>query len=475
MTNVLTTACATQMVSISLDYKFLYMETGRILIVDDNKTLLNALDLALQPEFESVICLSNPKQLPFILQTEIIDVILLDMNFVAGINSGNEGIFWLGEIKKQKPGIQVIMITAFGDVELAVKALKMGATDFVLKPWNNSKLMETIMGAIQIKRSQEKINRLKLENSDLSTGNSKEIEMLGHSTAMQRILKVIDKVAKTNANVLITGENGTGKELIARSIHSKSLRALQPMVVVDMGAITETLFESELFGHVRGAFTDAKTARDGKIRIADKSTLFLDEIGNLSLPLQAKLLACLENRQVIPVGANHPIGVDIRLICATNCNLDQMVADGRFREDLLFRVNTIRIEAPPLRYREEDIILLANYFLKFYSEKYQKPGLILSGKAKEKFRQYHWPGNVRELQHAIEKAVILSEGEILLPDEFHFRPAAEREDSRSTLEEMEKAMIEQVLAENGGNMSAAAAKLGITRQTLYNKAKKYGF
>lgn len=451
------------------------METGRILIVDDNKTLLNALELALQPDFETVTCLSNPKQLPFILQTEKVDVILLDMNFVAGINSGNEGIFWLGEIKKLRPEVQVIMITAFGDVELAVKALKMGASDFVLKPWNNARLLETIKAALRIKKSQEKINRVREESGISSGDHSKEIEMLGNSTAMQRIFKLIDKVAPTNANVLITGENGTGKELIARAIHRKSSRASQQMVGVDMGAITETLFESELFGHVKGAFTDAKTARDGKIKIADKSTLFLDEIGNLSLPLQAKLLVCLENRQVIPVGANHPIPVDIRLICATNCNLDQMVANGSFREDLLFRVNTIRIEAPPLRDREEDIILLANYFLNYYTGKYNKSKLILSGKAKEKFRQYQWPGNVRELRHAMEKAVILSDSETLLPEDFHFRPTAERDDSRSTLEDMEKAMVEQALAENGGNMSAAAAKLGISRQTLYNKAKKYGF
>ena len=451
------------------------MEMGHILIVDDNKTLLNALEMALQPDFESVTSLSNPKQLPFILQTERVDVILLDMNFVAGINSGNEGIFWLGEIKKIRPDVQVVMITAFGDVELAVKALKMGAADFVLKPWNNTRLLETIKAAIRIKKSQEKINHLKHADWAGSKNHLKDNEMLGQSSVMQRILKVIEKVAPTNATVLITGENGTGKELIARSIHRKSLRASQQMVGVDMGAITETLFESELFGHVRGAFTDAKTARDGKIKIADKSTLFLDEIGNLSLPLQAKLLACLENRQVTPVGANHPIEVDIRLICATNCNLDQMVADGRFREDLLFRVNTIRIEAPPLRDREEDIILLANYFLKHYSEKYQKSNLILSGKTKEKFRQYYWPGNVRELRHAMEKAVILAEAEVLQPYDFHFRPTAEREESRTTLEDMERAMIEQALADNGGNMSTAAIKLGITRQTLYNKSKKYGF
>ncbi len=451
------------------------METGRILIVDDNKTLLNALELALQPDFESVTCLSNPKQLPFILQTEKIDVILLDMNFVAGINSGNEGIFWLSEIKKLKPEIQVIMMTAFGDVELAVKALKMGASDFVLKPWNNVRLLETIKAAARIKISLEKINRLKGESGITSNDHLKVAEMLGDSPVMKRILKIIDKVAPTNANVLITGENGTGKELIARAIHCKSLRASQQMVGVDMGAITETLFESELFGHVRGAFTDAKTARDGKIKIADQSTLFLDEIGNLSLPLQAKLLSCLENRQIVPVGANHPIPVDIRLICATNCDIDLMVAEGRFREDLLFRVNTIRIEAPPLRDREEDIILLANHFLNYYSKYYHKAKLILSGKAKEKFRHYHWPGNVRELRHAMEKAVILSETEILQPEDFHFRPTAERDDSRNTLEDMEKVMIEQALAENGGNMSAAAIKLGITRQTLYNKAKKYGF
>ena len=448
------------------------MAIGRVLVVDDNKSLLSALELVLQPEFESVTCIPNPKQLPFYLQTGKIDVILLDMNFMAGINSGNEGIFWLNEIKKSKPDVQVVMITAFGDVDLAVKALKLGACDFVLKPWENSRLIETIKAAVYQKKSNEKLGKGRDEgiHADVKGGQ----EMLGHSQAMQQVFKLIGKVAPTQANVLITGENGTGKELIAREIHRKSLRSGLPMVGVDMGAITETLFESELFGHVKGAFTDAKSAREGKIKSADKSTLFLDEIGNLTLPLQAKLLAVLENRQVTPVGANHPVPVDIRLICATNCHLDQMVAEGRFREDLLFRINTIRIEAPALRERDEDIILLANYFLKIYGEKYGKPNLLLSGKSKEKFRHYQWPGNVRELRHAMEKAVILADSEVLQPDDFHFRPSSEREEIPTTLEDMEKSMIEQALEESGGNMSNAAIRLGLTRQTLYNKAKKYG-
>ncbi|GET32691.1 sigma-54-dependent Fis family transcriptional regulator [Prolixibacter bellariivorans] len=449
------------------------MTSGNILIVDDNRTVLRALELVLQPEFSKVSTLSNPNRLPFFLQTNSVDVILLDMNFVAGVNTGNEGIFWLTEIKKMKPDIPVVMITAFGDVDLAVKALKMGASDFVLKPWDNNRLIDTLKSAVRVRQSQEKLGKSagKTEKSDHKEDN---VELLGQSSAMKYVFRLIEKVAPTKANVLITGENGTGKELVAQAIHRHSERANKPLVSVDMGAISETLFESELFGHVKGAFTDARVDREGKIIIANGGTLFLDEIGNLSLPLQAKLLAVLENRQVIPVGANRPVSVDIRLICATNCNLEAMVEEGKFREDLLFRMNTIRIEAPPLREREEDIVLLAKHFLEFYGEKYHKQHLTLSGMAREKIRRYSWPGNVRELRHAIEKAVILADGEVLQPEDFHFRPVIEQEEAPTTLEEMERSMIEQALEESGGNMSSAATRLGITRQTLYNKVKKYG-
>jgi DNA-binding NtrC family response regulator len=291
---------------------------------------------------------------------------------------------------------------------------------------------------------------------------------------MRGVRRVIEKVAVTDANVLITGENGTGKELVARQLHSLSERANRILVSVDMGAVSETLFESELFGHKKGAFTDARTDREGKISAADGGTLFLDEIGNLSLPLQAKLLAVLENREVVPVGANKPIQINIRLICATNMDLEQMVRDGLFREDLLFRINTIRIEAPPLRDREEDIVLLARNFLNYYSKKYKKEGMSLSGRASEKLRRYAWPGNVRELRHAIEKAVILTDNRTLQPEDFYFRPTQGSEEPPATLEEMERSMIENALQECDNNISAAAGKLGITRQTLYNKAKKYG-
>lgn len=448
------------------------MTEGNILIVDDNRTVLRALEFALQPEFSSVTSFSNPNRIPNYLQTANVDAVLLDMNFIAGINSGNEGLFWLSEIKKYAPDVQVIMITAYGDVDLAVKALKQGASDFVLKPWDNTRLIETLMSAVRMKQSHEELNgKAEQEDSTKSTG---EVEFIGKSTVMRHVTRVIEKVAVTDANILITGENGTGKELIAQQLHNLSGRSDKVLASVDMGAVSETLFESELFGHKKGSFTDAITDREGKISVADGGTLFLDEIGNLSLPLQAKLLAVLENRQVVPVGANKPIEIDIRLICATNMDLDQMVDDGLFREDLLFRINTIRIEAPPLRDREEDIVLLAKSFLSHYAEKYQKEQLSISEPACDKLLHYLWPGNVRELRHAIEKAVILSDNETLQPEDFNFRPTQDSEETPATLEEMERSMIENALLENENNISAAAIKLGITRQTLYNKVKKYG-
>jgi DNA-binding NtrC family response regulator len=449
------------------------MTEGKILIVDDNRTVLRALELALQPEFSSITTFSNPNRLPFFLQSEKVDAILLDMNFIAGVNSGNEGLFWLGEIKKHAPDVQVIMITAYGDVDLAVKALKQGASDFVLKPWDNARLIETLKSAIRFKQSHEKHN-IKTKPDEIASKSAEKVNFIGSSTVMRDVSRVIEKVAVTDANVLITGENGTGKELIAQQLHKLSGRTDKVMVSVDMGAISETLFESELFGHVKGAFTDARTDREGKISAANSGTLFLDEIGNLSLPLQAKLLAVLENRRVIPVGANKPIIIDIRLICATNMDLEQMVGDGLFREDLLFRINTIRIEAPPLRDREEDIVLLARNFLNYYGKKYKKDGLSVSGRACEKLRRYFWPGNVRELRHAMEKAVILSDNKILQPEDFHFRPTQDSEETPATLEDMERTMIEKALKESDNNISAAAGKLGITRQTLYNKVKKHG-
>lgn len=453
------------------------MKDSRILIIDDNKSILSAIELLLKGLCTQVITLSGPQNLMDTLRKNPIDVILLDMNFSAGINSGNEGLYWLQQILAYDSRISIVMITAYGDVELAVKAVKLGAVDFVLKPWDNEKLITTIQSAYLLNRSKKEVDKLKLkEKSLIAELNRNENQVIGSSEAMISLMKTVDKVAKTNANILITGENGTGKEVVAREIHQRSERVNQAMVTVDLGAITETLFESELFGHKKGAFTDAQTDRTGKIETASGGTLFLDEIGNLSLPLQAKLLSALQNRTITRVGDNRPIPVDIRLICATNCNLVQLVAEGKFREDLLYRINTIHIEIPPLRERQKDIKELADFFLKRYSKKYNRDGLIISREAIDKLSAYPWPGNVRELQHAIEKAVILSEQDNLLPSDFMFKneTISEANQLNGTLEDMEKTLIKNAIEKCDGNLSAVALQLGITRQTLYNKIKKYG-
>ena len=453
------------------------MFQGKILIVDDNKSVLTALDILLSVEYEMVHCISNPNLILSELRNHDYNLVLLDMNFNAGVNTGNEGIYWLERIHEVNPEISVVLMTAYGDVELAVKALKLGAVDFVLKPWDNAKMLATVRSAIQLNMSRKEVNQLKNKAVHL-TGelNRDQRYLIGSSPQLTKVLNMVRKVAKTNTNVLITGETGTGKELVAREIHRLSDRSNEVLVTVDMGAISETLFESELFGHVKGAFTDARENRPGKFEIADKGTLFLDEIGNLSFQLQAKLLTVLQNREVVRVGSNRPIPVDIRLICATNRNLHQMVADGLFREDLLYRINTIQIEVPPLRERGEDISVLTDFFLKKFAHKYNKPGLKINQQALDKLLKYAWPGNVRELQHTIEKAVILSEGNILKPDDFYFRTGlmASSTETDLNLEEMEKRLILNAISKSGNNMSAAAELLGITRQTLYNKLKKYG-
>jgi DNA-binding NtrC family response regulator len=453
------------------------MKSANILIVDDNKSILSALELLLKGRCGKIKTLISPNMLLSELQRENYDVLLLDMNFSAGINTGNEGIYWLQRVLEIEPGISVVMITAYGDVELAVKAVRMGASDFVLKPWENEKMLATIESAWRLNQSRREVKKLKLKEKELiaeinKTGHS----MIGSSVAWKQVMNVVSKVAATQANVLITGENGTGKELVAREIHRLSARSEKVMVTVDMGSITETLFESELFGHKKGAFTDARTDRVGKIETAHEGTLFLDELGNLPLPLQSKLLSVLENRTVTRVGDNEPIPVDIRLICATNCNLLQKVANGKFREDLLYRINTIHVELPPLRSRASDIPELVLFFLKKYSEKYNKPGLKISEQASKKLLEYSWPGNVRELQHAIEKAVILADELMLSPADFLFRSQEATLPSSSglTLEEMEKKLIAEAILNNEGNLTSVALQLGITRQTLYNKIKRYG-
>lgn len=447
-----------------------------ILVVDDNKSILSALEILLTQEFGDITAISNPNLIPGELNKKEYNLVILDMNFSAGVNTGNEGIFWLGKIREINPDISVVMITAYGDIEVAVKALKAGACDFVLKPWDNDKLIATIKLAVQLNLSRKEVSHLKEREAglrkELKRGQS---SIIGSSVQMQNVLKLVKKVATTDANVLITGENGTGKELIAQEIHKLSGRSNELIVSVDMGAIPESLFESELFGHVKGAFTDARENRQGKFEIADKGTLFLDEIGNLSFHLQSKLLAALENRQVTRVGSNKPIPVDIRLISATNRNVEAMVSDGLFREDLLYRINTIYINMPPLRERGNDVVLLTEYFLRKYTQKYGKPDLKISKLAIDRLSEYSWPGNIRELQNTIEKAVILCDDNIIRPDDLYLRPAIQSVSSSfSTLGEMEEKMIKQAIDNNNGNLTAAATQLGITRQTLYNKLRKTG-
>lgn len=450
------------------------MKNSRILIIDDNRSVLSALELLLQPLCAEVVTSTTPNRIPFLLGTKHFDTILLDMNFSAGINSGNEGLYWLKRILTADANNAVIMITAYGDVELAVRAVKEGAVDFVLKPWENRKLLTTIQAAIRLHNSRKEVKSLKEKEQHLKEAvNREKSVIIGTSPRFRQTLEIVAKVAKTDANVLITGENGTGKEVIARELHRQSLRCNEVMVSVDMGSLSETLFESELFGHVKGAFTDAKEERDGKFEIAKGSTLFLDEIANLTLPLQAKLLAALQNREIVKVGSNKKIPIDIRLVCATNSHLPTLVREGKFREDLLYRINTIHVEVPPLRERTEDIPLLVDYFLDLYCAKYKKPLLKPDSEVIEKMQRYSWPGNIRELQHSIEKAVILSDDNTLTSNGFFFSESPVRTPAVQTLEEMERQMIAASIRQNDGNLTAVAAQLGITRQTLYNKIKKY--
>ena len=452
------------------------MGKGTLLIVDDNREVLNALAGITRPEFEKVITLNDPNRINETLRTSDVDIVMLDMNFRAGVHNGNEGIFWMREIFRYDADISIIVVTASGDIELAVKAIKEGAVDFILMPWDDTKLLATVNAAWQLRISRLEASDLKRDNQQLKKEINRGGEKIvrGASPTMINVMNIVRKVAGTDANVLITGENGTGKEVVAREIHDLSGRAGELMVSVDMGSVTETLFESELFGHVKGAFTDAREDRKGKFEAAHRSTLFLDEIGNLSLTAQAKLLSVLQNRYIVRVGSNKPIPIDIRLICATNCDLMQMVREGRFREDLLYRINTILIEVPPLRDRVDDIPILAGYFLKINSDKYNKGGMKFSTHALEKLANHSWPGNVRELQHAVEKAVILSDSSILKPSDFAFSIAPRSfMPHEMTLEEMERKMITDSLRRYNSNISIVSDKLGVTRQTLYNKMKKY--
>ena len=445
---------------------------GTILVVDDNKGILTAVQMLLGTCFEKVITISTPNKIKATLHDENIDVVLLDMNFSAGINTGNEGLFWLSEIKKEDASIQVVLFTAYADIDLAVRGIKEGAADFVVKPWDNAKLLETLKTAYNIRTANRK--GISIATDKLVV--SKESGMFwGESNAMQQLRSLIEKVARTDANIVVTGENGTGKEMLAREIHLLSNRKKETLVPVDMGAITETLFESELFGHVKGAFTDARADRPGKFEVANKGTLFLDEIGNLSYHLQAKLLTALQRRSIVRVGSNTPIPVNIRLICATNRDLQEMVQKGDFREDLLYRINTIHVEIPPLRERPEDIVPLTEIFLSKYTKIYGKTAMCLSLDAKEKLKAQPWFGNIRELEHTIEKAVIIAERSVLDGNDFDFPRAKKKPVTKeaTTLEEMEYNMIKNAMDKYSGNLSLVASQLGISRQTLYNKIKRY--
>jgi DNA-binding NtrC family response regulator len=452
------------------------MMKGTILIVDEDRRILNTLEKIMLNEFCKVFTLTDPNRINEILRKNEVDIVMLDMNFNSGIHNGNEGLFWMREIFTYDRNICIIIVTASGDIELAVRAIKEGAVDFILKPWDNTKLLATVNVAWQLRLSRLEATTLKKDNQllkkEINKGGAKII--LGASPTMIKVMNIVRKVAGTDANVLITGENGTGKELVAREIHNQSKRSGELMVSVDMGSISETLFESELFGHVKGAFTDAREDRNGKFEIAHGGTLFLDEIGNLSLRSQAKLLSVLQNRYVVRVGSNKHIPIDIRLICATNFDLMQMVNEGKFRVDLLYRINTILIEVPPLRDRVDDIPVLANYFLRVDSDRYGKGAMKISTHALEKLANHNWPGNIRELQHSIEKAVIMSDAHVLKPSDFVFQASPRSVvQAEISLEEMEKRVIFESMKKHASNMSIVAEKLGITRQTLYNKKRKY--
>ena len=448
---------------------------GKLLIIDDDQQILESLVLLLKYDFKKIDTLSNPNLILNKVTEEKYDLILLDMNFKASVSTGNEGLFWLQKILDEDSESAVIMITAYGDVNLAVKAMKMGAIDFIQKPWSSEKLITNLKTALQLQHSKKKLKELEKDNLALKENlNRFYPEFIGESKAIKKIFTIIGKVSGTDANVLILGENGTGKDLVAREIHRQSKRSEKPFVNVDLASVSPTLFESELFGHTKGAFTDAKEDRPGRFETASEGTLFLDEIGNLPLSLQSKILTILENREVIRLGSNEKKTVDIRLITATNSDLIKMVDDHLFREDLLYRINTVCIEMPPLRERGDDIILLTEFFLTRFKGKYQKPGLKIGQKAIEKLQHYPWPGNVRELQHTIENTVILCDKEVLTPGDFNLQTFRSWDAESLNLEVVERSTIEKALNKNRGKYSKTAEELGISRTTLYHKIKKYG-
>jgi DNA-binding NtrC family response regulator len=455
-------------------------KTGNILAVDDNEDILFALKLLLKPHVEKITTLNSPDKIPELLLKENFDMVLLDMNFNKDAISGQEGFDWLGRILQIDPQAVVVFITAYGDAEKAVKAIKSGATDFVLKPWQNEKLLATISSSVKLRRSRLEADDLRAKQKEMSAVMDQPfVDFIGNSANMHDVFNTIKKVAQTDANVLILGENGTGKELVARALHRNSQRRDEVFISVDLGSLSDTLFESELFGHEKGAFTDAKKEKPGRFEIASKGTLFLDEIGNIPLPLQSKILTVIERHEVTRVGANRPVSVDVRLICATNSDLYESVSSNLFRQDLLYRINTVEIHLPPLRERGDDVELLANHFLKIYAKKYRKSLRGITSAALKKLMHYAWPGNVRELQHAIERAVIMTETPSLEPEDFILSPPRKKsgdlEFDTYNLDEIERRVIEKVMKQNQGNISQAASELGLTRTSLYRRMEKYGF
>lgn len=453
------------------------MKQGKILIIDDNEDVLFALNLLLEPYVEQIRVTTQPERIEHFMESYVPDVILLDMNFRRDAISGQEGFFWLEKIKKTDPDAVVLFITAYADTEKAVRAIKAGATDFIPKPWEKEKLLATLSAALKLRESRTEVRSLKRQVAALESSEDDGFEIIGESNAMQEIFTTIEKLRDTDANILILGENGTGKDLVARALYHHSPRNGQVFVGIDLGSIPEQLFESELFGYEKGAFTDARRDKPGRMEVATGGTLFLDEIGNLSLPMQAKLLTAIEKQQITRLGATRPITIDVRLISATNINIHEMVGKGTFRQDLLYRINTIELHIPPLRERGNDIQLLADYFLARYARKYKKEIKGLSRDARSKLQNYNWPGNVRELQHAIERAVILSDGMMLKPENFMLQPTASNkiaELEELNLSILEKEAIERALRRAEGNVTRAAELLGITRFALYRKLDKLG-